>query len=76
MESGGFLSRSVEVCRVAVELSGAILSSSLSRFLSSSCRVVEARAQNDSKTNGNGKGTAGAERMTNFDQPQIHKSAS
>jgi len=45
MESGGFLSRSVEVCRVAVELSGAILSSSLSSSCRVSCRVVEARAQ-------------------------------
>jgi hypothetical protein len=39
-------------------------------------RYLVASRFNDSKTNGNGKGTAGAERMTNFDQPQIHKSAS
>jgi hypothetical protein len=39
------LSRSVEVCQVAVELSRAILSSRLSSSCRVSCRVVEARAQ-------------------------------
>ena len=48
MESGGFLSRSVEVCRGlsrSVEVCRGILSSSLSSSCRVSCRVVEARAQ-------------------------------
>ena len=42
MQSGGFLSRSVENCRVAVELSCRVTVEYLSSFLSSS---IEARAQ-------------------------------
>jgi hypothetical protein len=43
------LSRSVEVCQVAVELSRAILSSRLSSSCRVSCRVVEARAQSQTR---------------------------
>ena len=45
MQSGGFLSRSVENCRVAVELSCRLTVEYLSSICRVSCRVVEARAQ-------------------------------